>query len=172
VLEQSPELLAAVRERFGDEVFSPEGQLLRRELGKRVFFSAEHIRWLTNLTFPRIHRLWMEAVEQSPSDVIVFDAALIVEWGIEQEFDCLVVVTAPEDLVRERLMHGGSLTQDEAAARQKQQITPAAKAAVADRVIVNNGTLADLRRQVDSFWQDVIIPKLELRRKQRNAAEN
>jgi dephospho-CoA kinase len=171
-LEQSPELLAAIRERFGDEVFSSDGTLQRRELGKRVFSSPEHVHWLTALTFPRIHWLWMEAVEQSARDVIVLDAAMIVEWGMEKEFDLLVVVMAPKNLVRERLMHAGRLTEEEAAARQEQQVAPAAKAAIADRVINNNGTLSELRRQLERFWQEMVTPELETRRKQRNAAGN
>jgi len=97
---------------------------------------------------------------------------MIVEWGMEKEFDLLVVVMAPKNLVRERLMHAGRLTEEEAAARQEQQVAPAAKAAIADRVINNNGTLSELRRQLERFWQEMVTPELETRRKQRNAAGN
>ena len=167
-LEGSPESLRLVRERFGDEVFSPQGALLRRELGARVFSSPGHVKWLTELTFPRIHELWLLAVEATTSEVIVLDAALIVEWGIEAEFDYLVVVTAPSHLTRERLVRSGRLSATEIASRQDMQFDPSAKAAFADWVIVNDGSPEALRRQVDKFWTEVVIRELASRRTQPN----
>lgn len=169
-LELSPEFLEAVRERFGNEVFTPDGKLRRRELGKRVFSSPEHVRWLTALTFPRIHELWNDAVAKTTSDVIVFDAALLLEWGIEKEFDHLFVVIASPHVIRDRLSKGGRFTAEEITSRTAMQLDPTVKTSVADKVIVNDESLADLWRQVNQFWKDMIEPELEQRRILRNVS--
>ena len=163
-LEQSPPALAAVRSRFGPGVFTSDGKLLRRELGKRVFSSKEAARWLTELTFPRIHELWQEAVRCSTSDALVLDASLILEWGIEDEFDLLVVVEAAEDIARQRMAASGRLTMEEAVERRNVQVEAKRKAESADAIIKNNGSLDELRSQVNEFWSHTIMPKLERRK--------
>ena len=163
-LEHSPEALAAVREHYGAAVFSPDRSLLRRELGKRVFSSPAETRWLTGLTFPGIHELWEREVERSASEVIVFDASLIFEWGIENEFDILVVVAADEATARNRMAAGGRLTVGEAAERQAVQADAKRKLKSADVVIENNGSLQLLRQDVQSFWNHTVIPELERRK--------
>ena len=162
-LEESPELLAAVRDRFGDSVFA-EGKLLRRELGRRVFTAPDETRWLTELTFPRIHELWRDAVRHSQREVIVFDAALIPEWGIENEFDFLIVVTASPESVSQRLVSSGRLTSDEINARQAIQALSAKTGTLQATRIVNDGSQDDLRRQIEEFWKSKIEPELKRRR--------
>ena len=168
-LEKSPALLAVVRSRFGDGVFAPDGKLLRRELGRQVFASTEHAHWLTRLTFPAIYDLWYDAVRTAKERVIVFDAALIMEWGIEREFDYVIAVTAAPETVRRRLQTGGRLSESETRSRQASQFVPRDGVALADYVIDNNGTPAALAEQVDRFWQMEIQPKLQQRKTEENA---
>ncbi len=168
-LENSPALLYAVRARFGDDVFAPDGKLLRRELGKKVFASTAHARWLTRLTFPAIYELWYDAVRTAKERVIVFDAALIMEWGIEREFDYLLLVTASAETVRQRLEAGGRLSEAETRSRQAAQFTPHNGVALADYIIHNDGTPDALAEQVDRFWQAEIQPKLQQRKTEENA---
>jgi dephospho-CoA kinase len=165
-LEESPQLLASVRERFGDDVFGSDGSLLRRKLGERVFASPKHVRWLTAQTFPRIYQLWREAIQHATAEVVVFDAALIIEWGIERDFDCLIVVTASPEIVRRRLRENGRLSDDELRARQTGQTDPAVRLAVADVVFTNDGSPESLEAQVNGFWSEQIVPRIQRRKEQ------
>jgi dephospho-CoA kinase len=171
-LEGSAELLSAIRKRFGDRVFSDDGALQRRELGRIVFSSHEDARWLTSITFPVIYRMWKEAVAETTRPVIVFDAALIVEWGIAGEFDHMLVVTAPDELSTKRMSESGRLTQEEIAERRARQTDSSAKVSAADRVISNEGSLQELRQKVRLYWKDVIDTELKARGDMRNAATN
>jgi dephospho-CoA kinase len=163
-LEQSPELLKKIRDRFGDGVFDSQGVLIRRALGKRVFADRVDVQWLTDATFAGIHSRWLAAVEHTASAVIVFDAALIFEWGIEKDFDLLLVVTAPAEKVQTRLEASGRLSAAEAQSRLAGQIPPESKAAAADVVLHNDGSLDTLRTQVQQIWKNTIEPELSRRR--------
>jgi dephospho-CoA kinase len=159
-LEGSPENRAAVRERFGADVFNTDGALRRRELGQRVFASSDDAAWLTRLTFPVIHERWQDAVRRATSRVVVFDAALIFEWGIENEFEIVIVVAAARAAVVHRLDEQ-HLSPAESDARRHAQLDEAAKCARADIVVQNDGTLSDLRARIDQIWQTIIEPRLQ-----------
>jgi dephospho-CoA kinase len=164
VVENSKELLAGIRARFGADVFDPGGALQRRVLGAKVFASPAHVKWLVDATFPEIHRLWNMAVEGTNKDVLVFDAALILEWGIEKEFDLLVVASAPRDAVIRRMISSGRLTESEVEARLASQISPEQKAQRADVVLVNDGTTEQLVKKTREFWMSRVKPELDRRR--------
>ncbi|MFZ5432918.1 MAG: dephospho-CoA kinase [Calditrichota bacterium] len=164
-LEGTPHLLEQVRARFGSDVFHADGSLNRRELGRRVFSDVPEARWLTELTFPPIWQLYRKAVSGSRSDVVVFDAAMIFEWGIEEEFDLVVLVTADIENVIKRVSVSGRLSETEVRSRINQQIPIALKMAEADCILLNDGTAVDLRTQIDRFWDERIEPELIRRRK-------
>jgi len=168
VLEGSPEMLAEVRARFGDDVFEPDGTLRRRALGERVFAGREHAHWLTERTFAGIHRLWREAVARSLREVVVFDAALIFEWRIEREFDLLLTVTALREHVRLRLSREGRLTLGEIESRLAAQTSPSDKARQSHIQITNDGTIEELESAIRTVWHARVAPELQKRRETGN----
>jgi dephospho-CoA kinase len=165
VVEGSPAILQTLRARFGDEIFASDGSLLRRALGERVFASAELTHWLTGLTFPGIHALWLQAVRQTTARAIVLDAALIFEWGIEQDFDFLVLIAADRQQVADRLSRSRRLTPAEAESRLGVQIPPSVKRNQAHIVFENNHSLAALQSAVENWWQAEVLPAMERSRR-------
>ncbi|RPH95528.1 dephospho-CoA kinase [candidate division KSB1 bacterium] len=164
VLEGNPDLLNRVRERFGKEVFSADGMLLRRALGERVFARPEDARWLTGLTFPDIYRLWKQAVEKSGRDAVVLDAALIFEWKIENKFDLLLIVTADSHLAAQRIAAQGRMSETEAKSRLAHQVPAEIKEQRGHVVLRNDGNIEDLRDRVRRFWMERVNPELKKRR--------
>ncbi|MBI5059897.1 dephospho-CoA kinase [candidate division KSB1 bacterium] len=159
-VESSPAILDHIRLRFGPAVFDDSGRLRRRELGQRVFADLADARWLTEITRDPILELWNQRVRECPADVIVFDAALIYEWGVEDEFDLLVSVSAPPDCVAERMRSGGRLTADEVASRMTAQLDPRQKARRSQVLIHNDGTRELLVSRVASLWSTTIQTEL------------
>jgi dephospho-CoA kinase len=159
-LESSAGLRDEIRQRFSDEVFDSNGRILRRELGQRVFTSPDHARWLTQATFPEIHRLWREAVAHTGKRVIVLDAALIFEWGIENEFDLVLVVAADPDIAVRRMTADGRLSRAEVRARALNQLDPSHKERKAAVVLRNEGSLPAFRQKILSFWNTHVQPAL------------
>ena len=85
----------------------------------------------------------------------VLDAALIVEWGARREMDCLVLVTAPEEVRLRRLMERDGLSMDEASRRIRSQIPEDDKRPFADFEITNTGTPEQLLEKADAVWQAI-----------------
>jgi dephospho-CoA kinase len=142
---------------FGRDILDEEGRIDRRELAARVFEDETKRRALESITHPEVFRLLAETVEahRGTDAVAVFDAALIVETGFHSAVDVLVVVTAPEEAQVERATRNREMSEQEARARISAQADPAAREAVADIVIRNDGDLDALGRQVDEAWAEL-----------------
>ena len=88
--------------------------------------------------------------------MFVVDAALIYESGLDQHLDYVIIVTAQ---YRHRLQHAlerGNLSREEVIRRMELQLPEESKVSMADSVINNNGTLQDLKRQVDEIYKELI----------------
>jgi dephospho-CoA kinase len=142
---------------LGDEVLRPDGSLDRRAVAARVFADEAKRRALESIVHPEVFRGLAEALERhrGTDAVVVFDAPLIVETGFYRECDVVVVVDAPvEDQVARAMAHRG-LDSEEARARIAAQTSAEERAAVADVILENDGSLEDLEREVDALWEDL-----------------
>lgn len=158
VLEGDKDLLAGMRALFGDAVFSPDGSLLRRELGKIVFAEPARLEELNRLVYPRLATvLEQRLAELARRPLAVLDAALIFEWGIEDQCDEVWVIQASDERRITRLVESRGLTEPEARDRLASQLPAADKALRADRVILNEGTVAqfvdNLRREAAPLFK-------------------
>ena len=82
---------------------------------------------------------------------MVYAVPLLVENRLQSMFDLVVVVTAPEDVRVERLVRRG-MTDEDARARIRAQLSDEEREPVADAVIPNGGSEADLQARVDALW--------------------
>ncbi len=154
--------LAAIRERFGDEVIGADGALDRAALGA-IVFSDERARLdLNAITHPAIRRLTAQRIEDAraadPNVVIVQDIPLLVETlraGTARNFDLVVVVEASDDTRRERLVTLRGMSPDAATRRIASQATNAERREIADVIIDSDGTLEHTLAQVDDLWSRV-----------------
>ena len=150
--------LAEIREAFGDGVFSADGRLDREALGAVVFADPAARARLGAITHPRIgQRMMQRAVEAHEAGAawVIYDAALIVENGLHQGLDALIVVALPPDVQLGRLMARDGTGEAEARARVAAQMPLEAKLAVADFVIDNGGTLEETRGQVERLYREL-----------------
>jgi dephospho-CoA kinase len=153
----NPSLVRQITLEFGEDVLHPDGSLNRKRLGQHVFGDPRALAALNRLVHPH---LLIELREQILSTLkvmnnVVVDAALIVEWGIQREFDHLVMVTSPEPQRLARLMERDGLSRDEAEARIRSQMPEEEKRKVAEFVIENDGDEEGLRRKVEAVWEKV-----------------
>ena len=155
VLREFPEVKNALRVRYGDDIFTARGVLKRRVLGRIVFSRRGEAAWLNTLMFPKIHELLERDIQKICVNhrVLVFDAAMIFEWGIEKEFDTIWVVTAPEELAQARLAGSGRLTLSEIRMRMQAQLPPEEKVRRADVIIFNTGNRKQLQQFVNRIWK-------------------
>ena len=88
--------------------------------------------------------------------MVVIDAALIVEWGLEKDLDYLIFIDCPKKERIERLIQKKSYTKKEAEQRISSQLPEIQKRRKADSIIINNKGLAELKRRADSVWKKII----------------
>jgi dephospho-CoA kinase len=154
--------LAQVVAAFGDGVLRPDGSLDRPALGKIVFSDEAALGKLNAIVHPLVHRHMAEAEERAIREVgdeavIVHDIPLLTEGGQSRSagFDLVIVVDVPPEVQLARLTNHRGMTQEDAAARMAAQATREQRLAIADVVIDNSGTLADLDKRVGEVWADL-----------------
>jgi dephospho-CoA kinase len=152
-VEDYPPILKKITNTFGNAILKQDGTLNRQDLGRVVFKDESALNALNAIVHPQLLKILRNDIKKYRSKrerLIVIDAALIYEWGIANWCDYVLVVSARRDLRIKRLSARG-LTRAEAADRIASQIPDTEKKALADFVIANNGTKADLRKQVDKL---------------------
>lgn len=154
-LETDDYLRRALVSRFGNDIMSSTGEIIRANLAKIAFQNADNQRDLTRLTFSALYALARrEIVDLMTSHrIVVFDAALIYEWDIAGDFDRIVVVTAPRNALIEYSAGRLRITQEEAAERLNRQLPIDEKTGRADVVIINDGSLEDLKVKAIDAWK-------------------
>ncbi|HEX2822547.1 MAG TPA: dephospho-CoA kinase [Streptosporangiaceae bacterium] len=153
--------LARITAAFGDDVLSPDGSLNRPRLGEIVFTDPELRAKLNAIVHPLV-RQWMLAAERTavqaaspPGPVIVHDVPLLAESRGKGGFDLVIVVDVPPELQVERLVSQRGMAPEQARARMAAQASREQRLDVADVVIDNAGSLADLDRRVGEVWADL-----------------
>jgi dephospho-CoA kinase len=145
-----------IRDHFGPGVLHPDGQLDRQALADIVFADKSKLALLNEITHPAIFARIADRLEAHHGQdvVVVLDAALLIEAGLAEGVDVVVVVHSPREIQVERLAAKGVGATD-ARNRIASQLEPEKRLARADIVIDNSGSLEDLRRQVDKLWEDL-----------------
>jgi len=157
VVEPGTDGLVQVVAEFGPDVLNATGELDRAALGRLVFADRQRRQALERIIHPRVRARSAEIVSTAPDDaVVVNDIPLLVETGQAKNFPLVIVVLAAEDVRVARLVRDRGMTEDDARARIAAQATDEQRREVADIVIVNDGTLEDLRVAVDAAWWDTI----------------
>lgn len=159
VVAPGTEGLAAVVAAFGSGVLADDGSLDRQRLGALIFADDEARARLNAIVHPLVSQRSAELAADAPDDaVVVHDVPLLVENALAPAYDVVVVVLADENVRIQRLRDTRGMREEEARARMAAQTTDDQRRAVADAVLDNSGTLADLHRQVDDLWRDRLAP--------------
>jgi len=153
VVEPGQPALAEIAERFGPGILDASGALDRGALAAIVFHDTAALADLNAITHPRIAERTAELIAAAPEDaVVVYDMPLLVENGLAEGWDTVVVVIADRQVRIERLRERG-LDDDDIEARMSRQASDEERRAVADIIIDNSGSMEELRSQVDDAWR-------------------
>ncbi len=151
------EAVDAVAEAFGQGVLHPEGPVDRKKLAQRVFGDEDARMRLEAIIHPRVvaarrRRIQEKARRLGPDAVFLSEAALIFEANTWPEFDAIVLVIAPIEVRKARLLAAGWPPED-IERRMAAQWPDDRKATLADWVVDNGGTDAHTRAQVEVLWK-------------------
>ncbi len=148
--------LAAVIAAFGEQVLLPSGELDRERLGEIVFADRPALARLNAIVHPLVGERMAELERSAgPDAIVVHDVPLIAENNLGSGYDLVVVVDAPEQAQLARLTGRRGMTAEQAGARMAAQATRQQRLSIADMVIDNSGSLADLDARVREVWAEL-----------------
>ncbi|MEA5059966.1 Dephospho-CoA kinase [bioreactor metagenome] len=148
--------LRALVERFGPQILRPDGGLDRPALAALAFGDAKSLAELNAILHPSI-RTEMEArlreAKTTGETVAVLDVPLLLESGWQHLCDEVWLVTAPEEIRLARAVARSGISREAAQARMRAQMPEAQKRALADVILENEGSLAELLARVDAQYK-------------------
>ena len=164
LMRENADLKRELKRNFGDDIYSNDASIDRSKLAALVFGnSSEHharLALLNRLVHPRVldeHRLQIEKSAEQGAKLVFIESALLFEVGLEDAFDYIVVVSAPEDVRLQRAMLRSGDNQEKIENRMKEQLSSEEKVENADFVINNSSSLEMLAKTVAS-----LLPILEV----------
>jgi dephospho-CoA kinase len=157
VVEPGTPALAEISQRFPG-VVDASGRLDRGALAARVFADPSERRALNAIVHPRIQAevaRRTERLSRTGLDVVLYDAALLIENELHRRLDGVVLVWAPESVQRARLAARDGLAAAEVKARLAAQLPLESKRTHATWEVDNGGTLDETRAQVGRIWREI-----------------
>jgi len=147
----------SVLAQFGQELLIPQSmEIDRQALAEMVFNDHDKLAALNAIVHPVLFSAIADSVERlsQTDEIVVIDAAILVETGMDKNLDTLIVVHTDESLRRERLKSRGMSSAD-IEARMSSQASSVNLLAKADIVVCNNGSLDGLVREAERVWADL-----------------
>ena len=150
-------LLERIIERFGEGLRAPDGGLKRRELREIVFINASSRAWLEALLHPAIHERAAQQRAQSLGPYVITVVPLLAESKSAQAYDRVLLVDCDEQLQRARLSARDQVSAAMVDATLAAQAGRAARRALADDVIENNGAPQALLPKVQELHKRYLL---------------
>ncbi len=150
-LYESPEVVAAVSERFGVAAV-PGGEVDRGAVARAAFATPEDRAWLEGLLWPQVAERMVgwreqELARRPPPRALIVEVPLLFESGMESAFEATIAVVAPEDLRAQRAASRAHQAVDERAARQLPQEEKVRRATFA---VTNDSGLPELEQKLSA----------------------
>jgi dephospho-CoA kinase len=156
VVEANPLVRRRLAAEFGRAILTSNGRLRRRQLARLAFADPEKRAKLNQIVHPYLLReLRRRLRQQRGGEMLVVDAALIPEWDLQRELDVLIVVESTRKRQLARLQLRG-LSRRESLDIIRRQVPKRQQRRLADVVLVNNGTLAELRRKALRVYKNLL----------------
>lgn len=145
-------------ETFGKEILTQNGEIDRKKLASIVFNDKKQIAKLNAIIHPEVIDITCRRIKEyreDGADIVVVDAPLLIEAGMNKICDEVwVVYTSPETQLQ-RAMERDNATRSQVEDRIKNQLSSDKKKTLADRLIKNDGTLDELYKRVDELLNSI-----------------
>ena len=142
------EIWEEVVKEFGYGVLLPDEEIDRKKLGSIVFNDPVQLAKLNEIMHPRMGQMVANIIEGLDAEVVVVEAALLLEAGWDALVDEVWCTGASEDVVIDRLKARNGLNKEEAQKRINAQMSVDERKSRSQVMIENNGDLAQLTTAV------------------------
>src|SRR6185312_8129691 len=147
---------------FGENLKTEQGILDRRALGRMVFGHPDKLAALEAIIHPLVKKDVLERrkrLADAKVKAAFYDVPLLFEKNMQDDFDFVLVVTAPEELRANRVHTRSQLTLEEIEERNMRHLPPEFKEKQASAVIRNSGSLEDLQKEIEAALKKLKIAK-------------
>lgn len=153
------DVIAAVRNWYGDEAIGADGSVDRRAVGSRVFRDANERKRLEALIHPLIDEHRQLLMRQRAADAsvraFVWDSPLLIEAGLHTQCDALLFVETPREVRLRRVRESRGWDEAELDRRERSQLPLDVKRKLATDVVRGDTGEAELRRELDALLERV-----------------
>ena len=151
---------------FGEGILLPDRTVDRKRLGHIIFSSSSQRRLLNSLVHAEVRdevsRRIADLEATTSQGIVIVEAALIIETGSYQLYDCLIVVICHPALQLARIVKRDGLAEAEAKARIAAQMPVEEKLRLAQYTINTSGTFEETRLQVETIHLDLLRREREV----------
>ena len=153
VVEYSKELQKRLQKEFGKDIISKTGKVNRKNIAQRAFQNETSKKKLNSLVHPYLLQELRKQINKynKKDNVIVIDAALLLDWNYDKKVDFVLVIHTSIEKRIGRLEERG-ISRSDAIARNKAQLPYREYQRRADRIILNNNTIDNLKRKLTTLW--------------------
>ena len=140
---------------FGKGILGSDGEIDRKKLGSLVFSDPGAMEKLNAIMHPKMAKIIDDKISQfrnAGAEMVVVEAALLLEAGWDSMVDEVWLVHAPKEAIVERLKVRSHLSEGEVEDRMRSQLSYEESSRLAQVVIHNTGDLSELRSKVESAW--------------------
>jgi len=156
---------------FGEEILQGDGSIDRKKLADRVFVDPNQRKLLNQILHPLIteemDRRTREIGQKNPEAIVVIDAPLLIEVGYHRRADKVMVVVSTQAEQIERLKVRDGINSEEALRILSSQMPVEEKVKLADFVVRNEGSLAEVRERAKEVFRE--LKKIALQRDERHS---
>lgn len=155
VVQPGSEALAKISAHFGASIIRANGSLDRAALREKIFANHDAKAWLNNLLHPLIRAQIIQQLQAAKSPYVVLVAPLLFENGLDALCQATVLIDVPETLQISRTQKRDGVSSEQVRAIMASQWSRQEKQAAATYIIDNSGTVADLKRHVESLHRQL-----------------
>lgn len=157
LMEKDVDCIGIIKKEFtGFDILDECGKISREKLGLVIFSDNTFKKKLENIMHPRINKKVDEYfLQYKDSPYLFVSVPLLFETNIQSLFDKILIVIADDEIRLQRLIKRNNFDIKHARARIESQMPQSQKVEKSDFVIVNNGTLDDLKILVNKFIEQI-----------------
>lgn len=148
-ISEKKESVERIKDIFGNDIIDAEGKVIRERLRERVFRDRALLEKLNGIIHPQVIEYFQrKKIENSDSEIMIFDIPLLYETNMDKLCDNVIVVGLDKEKQIERVILRDGSSRELAQKIISNQMSLEDKMRRADIVIMNDGSLEDLKEKV------------------------
>lgn len=158
-LYSMPEIRQRISERFGEEMYLPDGSFDRKRLASVLFSDACALGFVESILYPVLNARFDAWADSQETPYVLYESALVFEKHLETMFDAIIVVSASEETRIRRVMVRDHCLEDQVRGRMAYQLPQSEKLTKADYVIIHEKDEEDeyLMAQVSQIHSSLVL---------------